>query len=262
MMLRNLERPYVLFVTIKESIGLIAGDLELSLFEDQLGENWTKCLDGDERAFRIISAFYRIISNASEAFQADYNVIDIGPNLGAINRATLIAADYVIMPMAADLFSIQGLKNLGNRLQRWRREWADRKSRNPEPSLQLPNGIMRPLGYVIMQHGINQRRPVKSYLRWANRIPEVFRNAVLEIENTDEINAEQDNYCLALLKHYHSLMPMSMEARKPMFLLKPADGAIGAHLGAARAVYKDFKELVEKVTERIMDAEQHQTLGF
>lgn len=31
------------------------------------------------------------------------------------------------------------------------------------------------------------------------------------------------------LKHYHRLLPMCMEARKPIFLLKPVDGAIGAH---------------------------------
>ncbi len=53
--------------------------------------------------------------------------------------------------------------------------------------------------------------------------------------------------CLALLKHYHSLMPMAMEARKPIFLLKPADGAIGAHFQAVQRSYTDFKSLCEKI---------------
>ena len=35
------------------------------------------------------------------------------PNLGAINRSALIATDYVAIPLGADLFSLQGLKNLG-----------------------------------------------------------------------------------------------------------------------------------------------------
>lgn len=236
---------------ISDKIGLVAGDLELSMFEDKLSANWGKCLDRDEAAFRIVSSFSRIIQEASQRFDADFNIIDIGPNFGAINRATLIAADYVVVPMAADLFSLQGLKNLGNQLETWHQQWADRSGRNPDPSLELPAGIMKPLGYVVMQHGIKESRPVKSYLAWANRIPQVFRKSVLK-ENTDPvIKVENDPYCLALLKHYHSLIPMAMEARKPIFLLKPADGAIGAHLGAVKNAYDDFKNLTNKITSLI-----------
>lgn len=232
---------------ITDRIGLLAGDLELSMFEDKLSENWGKCNDGDEAAFRIISSFYRIIKEAGNTLNADFCIIDIGPNFGAINRATLIAADYVVVPMAADLFSLQGLKNLGSRLEKWRNEWSKRKTENPEPTLELPDSEIKPIGYIIMQHGIKESRPVKSYLKWANRIPQVFREFVLKEAITHEIIVEQDEYCIALLKHYHSLIPMSMEVRKPIFLLKPSEGAIGAHLGAVRNAYTDFKQLTEKV---------------
>lgn len=238
---------------INENIGLLAGDLELSLFEDKLSSSWGNCLNRDEAAFRIVSSFYRVISEANNRFGADFNIIDIGPNFGAINRATLIAADYVIVPMAADLFSLQGLKNLGNRLDDWHTEWEDRASRNPEPTLSLPSGIMKPIGYVIMQHGIKESRPVKSYLRWANRIPQVFRQFVLKEGENLSLTVESDEYCIALLKHYHSLIPMAMEARKPIFLLKPSEGAIGAHLGAVRNSYQDFKTLTEKILTIIDD---------
>jgi chromosome partitioning protein len=123
--------------SISDKIGLLAGDLELSMFEDKLSENWGKCNDGDEAAFRIISSFYRVIDEAGRRMNADYCVIDIGPNFGAINRATLIAADFVVVPMAADLFSLQGLKNLGSRLDKWRREWDKRKNENPDPELKI-----------------------------------------------------------------------------------------------------------------------------
>ena len=237
--------------TITEKIGLLAGDLELSMFEDKLSENWGKCNDGDEAAFRIISAFYRIIDEAGKRMKADYCVIDIGPNFGAINRATLIAADYVVVPMAADLFSLQGLKNLGSRLEKWRKEWDKRKLENPDNDLKLPNSAIKPLGYIIMQHGIKESRPVKSYLKWANRIPRVFMESVLREKLLSDKSVENDEYCLSLLKHYHSLIPMAMETRKPIFLLKPSDGAIGAHLGAVRSAYNDFKFLTEKIISKI-----------
>lgn len=235
---------------ISEKIGLLAGDLELSMFEDKLSENWGKCNDGDEAAFRIISSFYRIIKEAGTRMNADFCIIDIGPNFGAINRATLIAADFVVVPMAADLFSLQGLKNLGTRLEKWRNEWAKRRVENPEPTLDLPSSKIKPLGYIVMQHGIKESRPVKSYLKWANRIPQVFKEFVSKEKILEEKTVEQDENCIALLKHYHSLIPMSMEARKPIFLLKPADGAIGAHFGAVKSAYQDFKLLTEKVVKR------------
>ncbi|MCU0340412.1 MAG: AAA family ATPase [Spirosomaceae bacterium] len=243
---------------INSKIGLLAGDLELSMFEDKLSENWGKCNDGDEAAFRIISSFYRIIEEAGKRMDADYCIIDIGPNFGAINRATLIAADYVIVPMAADLFSLQGLKNLGSRIEKWRKEWDRRKIENPDADLKLPDAAIEPLGYVIMQHGIKESRPVKSHLKWANRIPRVFMEAVLKEELLNDISVESDKNCLALLKHFHSLIPMAMEIRKPIFLLKPSDGAIGAHLGAVKSAYSDFRLLTEKIITKISEQKSNE----
>jgi hypothetical protein len=153
--------------------------------------------------------------------------------------------------MAADLFSLQGLKNVGKRLEKWQKEWNKRKVENPDAELKLPNAAIIPLGYVIMQHGIKESRPVKSYLKWANRIPRVFIESVLKGQLAIDMNVEADENCLALLKHYHSLIPMAMEARKPIFLLKPADGAIGAHFGAVKNAYTDFKLLTEKILSKI-----------
>lgn len=54
-------------------------------------------------------------------------------------------------------------------------------------------------------------------------------------------------HCLAMLKDYRSLMPMAQEARKPKFHLKPADGAIGAHV---QSCYRDFRALARTIAER------------
>ena len=72
---------------IDEGLSLITGDLALSSFEDELSQQWTKCSDGDERAFRVISSFWRIVQAAVENRDAHIALVDLGPNLGAINRA-------------------------------------------------------------------------------------------------------------------------------------------------------------------------------
>ncbi len=45
-------------------------------------------------------------------------LIDIGPNLGAINRSVLIATDYVVIPLGADLFSLQEIKKPWTKLEK------------------------------------------------------------------------------------------------------------------------------------------------
>ena len=66
---------------------------------------------------------------------------------------------------------------------------------------------------------------------------------------------EDDFHCLANLKHFRSLMPLSQEARKPMFALRPADGAIGGHANAVQACYRDFRGLARKIAEQCGMAE-------
>lgn len=236
---------------IHEHVGLIPGNLALSRFEDLLSENWPKCLDGQEAAFRVITAFHRIVLDGATALKADLVLIDVGPNLGAINRSALIVAEHVVIPLAPDLFSLQGLKNLGPTLRDWRKGWKKRLAElSKDAGLAAPAGEMQPAGYVVMQHGVRESRPVKAYQRWLERIPKVYRKSVLDMEIDNPPAADKDPHNLALLKHYRSLMPMAMDARKPMFSLKPADGAIGAHVEAVRACYNDFLALAKRIAAR------------
>ncbi len=235
---------------IDDRLGLLVGDLALSGFEDQLSEVWPKCMDGDERSFRIISAFWRLIQEAGSSQEANVVLMDLGPNLGAINRAALIASDYVAIPLSPDLFSLQGLRNLGPRLRRWREEWKERLKKNPAAELPLPQGTMQPAGYIVLQHAVRLDRPVKAYDRWIARIPEAYRSDVLNDKNSKAMAVKGDPECLSLLKNYRSLMPMAQEAHKPMFYLKPADGAIGAHIQAVQEAYKDFKQLAQAIANK------------
>ncbi|CAD5990513.1 Cobyrinic acid ac-diamide synthase [Planktothrix tepida] len=232
---------------IEENLALLVGDLLLSGFEDDFSAEWSGCMDRKERSFRVISAFWRLLQAAGETHQADIILADLGPNLGAINRAALIASDYVIVPLSPDLFSLQGWKNLGPTLRRWREEWNEQLAKNPVSDLGLPTGQMQPLGYIVLQHSVRLDRPVKAYQRWMAGIPHVYREAVLMEEGNSNLLLSEDPYCLALLKHYQSLMPLAQEARKPMFHLKPADGAMGAHLQVVQSAYRDFNQLARKI---------------
>ena len=230
---------------INSRLGLIPGDLELSRFEAKLSESWGKCLDRDPPSFRVTTAFHRILQEADN--DTDIALIDVGPNFGATNRAALICADGIVVPLAPDLFSLQGLRNLGPTLTEWREQWKTRAALNPISSLSIPPGSLTPIGYVLMQFGIRDSRPVKAYERWSRQIPTTYQNCVSQ----QEALSSSESNCLAMLKHYRSLMPLAMEARKPVFDLKSSDGAIGAHLYSAQESYGDFKDLATAILDRL-----------
>jgi chromosome partitioning protein len=242
----DIAEPHVEIVS--DRLGLIPGDMALSTFEDDLSEVWPKCLGGDPRAFRITSAFWRVVQRAGQKHRADVILIDLGPNLGAINRAALIASDFVAIPLGPDLFSLQGLQNLGPALRRWRYGWNKRLAENPPDGFSLPSGKIEPIGYIVLRHSIRLDRPVRAFERWIARMPSTYAMAVLDQPSPDRnMTVDTDRNCIAKLKDYRSLMPLAQEARKPMFFLKPADGALGAHTYAVTEAYRDFRNLATKI---------------
>lgn len=241
----DVEQPHV--ETVGENIGLVVGDLELSRLEDDLSRTWPDCLDRKERAFRVTSAFSRVIQLAVQAHRAEVVLIDVGPNLGSLNRAALIGASHVVVPLGADLFSLQGLRNMGPTLRDWRAQWAERLPRNPECSLHLPDGQMQAVGYVVMRHAVRLDRPAQAYGKWIERIPHQYREHVLHEVEPKPIAISDDPNCLALMKDYRSLMPLAQEARKPMFALRAGDGAFGGHQQAVQDCARDFHTLTDRI---------------
>jgi cellulose biosynthesis protein BcsQ len=231
-------------------LALVPGDLLLASFEAKLSQVWSEALDRRGPAFRALSSFYRVALSAAQTWCAELALIDVGPNLGALNRAALIAAEHLVVPLGADLFSIQALRNLGPTIRQWRNEWKERAERSPLGDLPLPSGKMDPMGYVVMQPNLYGGSVTKAYEKWLRRIPSEWAANVLEVKSSRR-SVTADPASLGILKHYRSLMPLAHEARKPIFHLRAADGALGAHATLARSAGDDFKKIARRVAQRV-----------
>jgi chromosome partitioning protein len=263
----DLEEPILYQVT--GHLHLIPGDVALAGFEETLSNVWPESM-GDSnlyRPFRILTAFWQVAQLAAQQVQADLILVDVGPNLGAINRSVLIGSDFVVIPLGADLFSLQGLKNLGPTLRSWRNLWSKRTDNwnsqhvtQGNQTFALPEGRMLPLGYIIQQHSVRLSRPVKAYDRWVNRMPGVYHQSVLG-KIGGPASPSVDPECLATIKHYRSLVPMAQEARKPIFRLSTADGAIGSHSVAVQEAFNDFSKLSKKIYSKMTAAQEHLALN-
>ncbi|MEV8154908.1 hypothetical protein AB0R11_20375 [Streptomyces fradiae] len=99
-----------------------------------------------------------------------------------------------------------------------------------------------------MQPEMRLDRPVKAYERWLKRIPWVYSSAVLD---EAEPTREDDRHRIATMRNYRSLMPLAHDARKPMFDLRPADGALGSTQQYVKTCFREFQTLSREVLARI-----------
>ena len=237
---------------LRPNLFLVPGDLLLSDFEDLLGDTWTGAKGGSEPALRAQSAIYRTILQAAEKVGAEVVLIDLGPNLGALNRAVLGGSDYVIVPVAPDLFSIRGAENLGSKLAKWRKEWDQCNAAWTDSSLQIPKGRPSFLGYVMQQHNIrdNASGMTQGWQIFGNRLESAIQKHVVDrLAPLGQVaNGNGTKFNLGKIPNLHSLIPYSLEARKPVFQCTGADGLKGAHIQRAR----DSKQLFVPIADAIV----------
>jgi hypothetical protein len=242
-------------VEITDGLWLLPGHLSLSRFEQQLAEEWPKRADSNnERALDVTTALDLLSNLAAERVSADIVMIDMGPSLGALNRAALLACDAVVVPLAPDLFSLQGLENVGPTLREWRNDWMVTCGRHLQdrPQKKLPIHTFEPIGYIVQQHLARADRIPRGYEKWAERIPYVFRAFVLDAPAAQPfLSVEHDEHCIAFIKHFASLVPHAQIARKPIFDLKQADGIGGGQVQAVARCRLEFTKLAENLLERL-----------
>jgi chromosome partitioning protein len=232
---------------------IVPGDLLLSNYEDLLGDTWNSAKGGSESSLRVQSAIYRYINWAANRVQADVIMVDLGPNLGALNRSVLGASDYFIIPISPDLFSIRGTENLGSKLEAWRQGWEQCNDAWKDKSLALPHGRPTFLGYVMQQHNIredSEEKMTKGWQIFGNRIESAIQeNIVNRLAKLDQVHYWSDKtFNLGKIPNLHSLIPYSLEAKKPVFDCTSADGLRGAHISRAR----DSVEYFEPIAQRLL----------
>jgi chromosome partitioning protein len=240
---------------VAEDLWLLPGELSLSRLEQNLAEEWAKKAESNNQRALDVTLALDVLSNlAADAVDADVLLIDVGPGLGALNRAALLACDCLVVLLAPHLFSLQGLENVGPTLREWRDDIAcvrEKKMASRSQSALLPHAFEF-VGYVVQEHRARVDRPLTGYAWWANQIPGSYRQNILEQASPSEApELGDDPNCIYTLKHMASLAPIAQLARKPMFDLKQADGIGGGQVQAVARCREDFGRLTKNLLVRL-----------
>ena len=245
---------------ITTDLYLLPGDVALSTFERVLSNKWSDIeANNNYKSLQIISSFWNIMQKTAQEIKAEIILVDTGSNMGAINRSVSIASDYMIIPIGSDIYSFQGLKTMGIELQNWRNLWKKKmdmwknsKEFSQNPNFVLPQGKIKTIGYLCQQYTLILTRPIKVYDKWLKKIPTIYCNYFLNKQvEKDTLLPQNDENCIAILKHFRNIISIAHEHKKPIFNLTSADGAVGCHASAVAVARKDFQDLAKLIAEKM-----------
>jgi cellulose biosynthesis protein BcsQ len=243
---------------IRDNAWVLPGHIQLSVFEEIAPEGWTGALAGNPRGFRVSTAIYRLMTLVAEHIQADYVFLDLGPNVGALNRAALLASDGFVIPMAPDLFSMTALPSVGQSVSRWAEEWeiaqGSAKRRGLDLGFNMPHGKPVPLGYISQQFAVYRKRPAEAYRRWISKIPREYQKGVLEPLEAIGIPIPSARGKIGEVRNLSSLIPMAQSNRSAVFELTGTE-ARGAQFTRAQDTLELFDNLVQEVIRRLEEVE-------
>jgi cellulose biosynthesis protein BcsQ len=228
---------------------VVIGDPRLALKEDLLAQDWRDAKAGGIRGLRTTLVFHNMIEQTQEY---DYIFFDMGPSLGAINRAILLAVDFFLVPMSIDIFSSWALKNIGEAVNVWEKDLAFGMKNSEDPS-ELPKVTskkLRFIGYVTQQHKERRKegntRIVQAYDTISKKLPELVSEYLHKFYPTTLMPH------LGEIKHLASLAPKSQTLHQPMINVT-AKGSYTVTRAQARIIYTAlalrFIENIETLTK-------------
>ncbi|MBN8608933.1 MAG: ParA family protein [Caulobacterales bacterium] len=231
-------------------LDVLVGDPKLALAEDVLARDWGQAVAGDTRGMRTSMLFIELVRRCAE-----YDIVffDVGPSLGALNRAVLIACQHYITPMSIDIFSLKALDNIAYALNEWKGGLNAGLAALKDPD-EVPDPHydwnLKFSGYVTQQYTAKkdaqgQSRAVSAYEKIMSRIPAAIGKNLVDPQMTAQEVVER--FSLGSIPTLHSLVPMSQTSRAPIFALKSSDGVVGAHFQKVREVKDTYEQIADKL---------------
>ena len=237
-------------------LSLVPGDPNLALSEDLLAADWRSAESGDPRGLQTSLVFKDLVSRFSDY---DFIFFDVGPSLGAINRAVLIACDFFVMPMSSDIFSVMAISNISISLNKWKSglEKGLGDYATKEDEVYTLSGVpvswgLQFAGYVTQQYTAKRvrgvRQPVTAYERIINKAPELIQE---ELVKPFPSSSAKVKYHIGDVPNLHSVVPLSQTAHAPIFSLKASDGVVGAHFAKVKSTETLFRVIAQQFLANI-----------
>ena len=236
----------------KKNLYLLPGDVLMSEYEEVLPEAWTECFARRTRGYNITTALSQVVNASGAAVKADVCLYDVGPNVGALNRAVLLDCDYFVTPVAADLFSLRALSTVGRSIAKWIEGWKTiRELASKDDKARLLRGKPAYAGYITSAFKVRSgRNAANPHADWEKKIaPRVRDRIVKDLEAIDPALVPHDGANkVGGVKHFHSLAP---EAQKYGLAIGALRGYVNpGHYAQVDEAKSEFLQVSKEVAKR------------
>ena len=216
----------VKFLPVKadKNLLLLKGDINLSLYENLLSTAYGQAASGQPIGYFQTSAIDRFLREKGLNEQIDIFIIDTSPSLGLLNQMILLGADYFVVPMMPDAFSVQGIENLGVVYEKWKIQWrnsAKALAGNTETKLVLPGDPLF-IGYIVNAYNVYGKQPITDHRVWMEKIPERVRTYLSEKHCRNGLVEESWKNPLNIIQDYGRIPAKCQELGVAIFDLDPA----------------------------------------
>lgn len=243
-------------IKINSSVDLVPGRLSLHTFENKIAENWKGLYSGDPSAIRIITAIRRIAELYSSKYNYDYIIIDTSPSLGILNKIIISTVDGFFIPCQPDMFSLYGIRNIGDNLQMWKREFDTIYNLISDTKREyFPEKFVQFLGFTIY-NAIKNTRSANSadrynlalaHYNYVEKIPEYIDKYILhDVRKHLEEDMIKAPIGGEAIMHSHNTFPSMSQKYKVPFWEIPSSEQLEendiATIRGNRSKYENTKE--------------------
>jgi len=247
----------VQFLPVKaaQNLYLLKGDINLSTYEALLINAYGQAASGQRIGYFQTSAIDRFLREKGLHEEIDIFIIDTSPSLGLLNQIILLGADYFVVPMLPDAFSLQGIENLGTIYERWKTNWkvtAKALAGDTETKFVLQGDPLF-IGYIINSYNVYGKQPILDHRTWMQKIPSSVRKYLSEKHCRNGLVEASWRNPLETIQDYGRIPAKCQEVGTAIFDLDPnlIDAQqIGTHENIEKSK-QEFKSLSEKILKTL-----------
>ncbi len=234
-------------------IGIIPGSPDIVQFENLLITAIGQAASGQRIGYFTTSAIDRYLRQLGLSDEVDIFIIDTSPTFGLLNRVILLGADYFVVPLMPDAFSVQGIQNLGSIFADWKEQWkitAKALAGDIESKLILDGeGLF--IGYVVNSYNVYAERPVKKQAKFMDLLPQRVKEHLSEKHSRNGLVAKSYEKPLQNIQDYGQLPALSQEKLTAIFDI-PKEEVDKLPLGSVENYEKskvEFGELAKSILQ-------------
>lgn len=246
----------------RKNLHLIPGHVGLA--EDEVSLGIAQQLSESLQALKNLPGSFRYLFDiTAKEYNADFVLIDLSPGLGSINQNLVATADFFAVPTSPDIFSVMAIESLARVLPKWA-NWAKSASKLEalaNADYPFPETNLKFLGTMVQRYRLKGGKATEAFQAYFDEldaaiddtlIPQLEKAGLLLTPSEYAAAGLKDNYRLANIPDFNTLIANSQQVRKPVFTLTQADVQRGGFVWENQKKSIDsFREIFTELAVRI-----------